>query len=314
MALAFLLAATAGWAADPKQPLTPLDQKEFFRPDLYISSAHAPLGDVLARLPQRAAWEAFLSGERAGWANPTDIAVWVDPRSGAASNILGAYPLIPGDGFGNRIAAESARGPVDEAYVERALRQFVRQHAALLGIDPGQLGAARVTQVNPDLWQVYIPQAYRGLPVRHGHLVASISHGNLVTIGVDTWGDVRDLDPTPLIPAEAALQAGYGYAEGPGPEDVLLEPARLEVIPFAPAQLQDGSSYVGPLGQGYGHRLVWSFVFQRPPEDARWEVLVDARDGQVLALQDVNHYVQRQVTGGVYPVTSTEVCPTPLKC
>jgi hypothetical protein len=31
-------------------------------------------------------------------------------------------------------------------------------------------------------------------------------------------------------------------------------------------------------------------------------------------MQDVNHYVQRQVTGGIYPVTSTEVCPSPLKC
>ena len=55
------------------------------------------------------------------------------------------------------------------------------------------------------------------------------------------------------------------------------------------------------MGRGYGHRLVWTFVFQRPPEDARWEVLVDAHTGEVLAFQDINHYVQRQVTGGVYP-------------
>ena len=41
---------------------------------------------------------------------------------------------------------------------------------------------------------------------------------------------------------------------------------------------------------------------------------MDARSGEILALQDINHYVQRQVTGGVYPITSTEVCPTPLKC
>jgi len=35
---------------------------------------------------------------------------------------------------------------------------------------------------------------------------------------------------------------------------------------------------------------------------------------ELLALQDINHYVQRQATGGIYPVTSTEVCPSPLKC
>jgi hypothetical protein len=310
LALAFGLVASPTWAADAKQPVTPLDQKEFFRPELSITSSHVPLEDAMGRLPNRAAWQRFALGEFAGWLDPQGVEVWIDPRSGAATNILGAYPLIPGDGIGNRLAAG---GAVDAAHVERAALAFVRRHAELLGIDVAQLGEARVTQVNPDLWQVYVPQTYGGLPVRHGHLVATISHGNLVTVGVDTWGNVSGLDTTPLVPAEAALQAGFAYAEGPGPEDVLLEPARLEVIPFDP-QPRDGGAFAGIAGQGYGHRLVWTFVFQRPPEDARWEVMVDARDGEVIALQDVNHYVQRQVTGGVYPVTSTEVCPTPLKC
>jgi trimeric autotransporter adhesin len=312
LALAFGLAGSAAFAAEPKQLLTPLDQKAFFKPDLAITSSHVPLDAVLPQLPSRARWESFNAGDRAGWANPSEITVWIDPRSGAASNIVGAYPLIPGDGFGNTLAADPGLdgGANGAAAVERAVRRFLRQHAGLLGIDLAQLGEARVTDVTPELWQVYIPQVYQGLPVRYGHLVASISHGNLVVVGVDTWGDVAGLEATPSIPAEAALQTGFAFVEGPGPEDVLIQPARLEVLPFAAAQFQDGA----PVGQGYGHRLVWSFVFQRPPEDARWEVLVDAHSGEVLALQDTNHYVQRQVTGGIYPVTSTGVCSTPLKC
>jgi hypothetical protein len=75
-----------------------------------------------------------------------------------------------------------------------------------------------------------------------------------------------------------------------------------------------GEKFSGPVGKGYGHRLVWSFVFSRPPDDARWETLVDAQSGEVLAFQDRNLYVDRQITGGVYPVTSTEICPTNGTC
>ena len=312
-----VLASSGAWAADPKQAVTALDQKAFFQPELSITSAHLALEDALARHPNRAAWDQFLAGSRAGFVNASDVKIWIDPRSGVATNIMGAYPLIPGNGLGNTLTLQrlgrDLRRPAlraDEELVEAAVRRFIRGHVALLGIEPAQLGAARVSQINPELWQVYIPQVYQGVPVRHGHLVASISHGNLVTIGADTWGNVSGLSLTPEVPAEAALQAGFGFAEGPGPEDVLLQPARLEVIPFSP----EAGAYAGPIGQGYGHRLVWAFVFQRPPEDARWEVMVDAHSGEVIALQDTNHYVERQVTGGVYPISSTEVCPTPLKC
>ncbi len=317
LALALGLAGSAAFAAEPKQPVTSLDNKAFFKPDLYISSSQLPLDAVLAQLPNRASWDAFVGGEREGWANPSEVAVWIDPRSGAATNILGAYPLIPGDGVGNRIAAPDAGlrgGETGAAGVERAVRRFIRQHAALLGVDPAQLGEARVGQVNDELWQVRIPQAYQGLPVRYGQLVATINHGNLVLIGTETWGNIRGLSVVPEVPAEAALQSGFAFADGPGADDVLLQPARLEVVPFAPTQFQSGEAFAGPVGQGYGHRLVWSFVFQRPPEDARWEVLVDARSGEVLSLQDLNHYVERQFTGGVYPLTSTELCNTPTQC
>ena len=310
LALVCALAAPA-WAAQPKEPVRDLDFKAFFVPELSISSSHAKLEEVLAGLPNREAWVTFLAGGREGFANPAEVKVWIDPRSGTATNILGAYPLIPGRGVGNRLTLRA--GGVDAGVVAAAVRGFIGQHATLLGIDVAQLGEARITQINPDLWQVYIPQVYQGIPVRHGHLAASISHGNLVTIGTDTWGNVAGLPAQPELSAEEALHAGFAFVDGPAGEDVLLQPAQLEVIPFAPER-QAARGAADAARSGYGHRLVWSFVFQRPPDDARWEVLVDARSGEVLALEDSNQYVQRQVTGGVYPVTSTEVCTTPLKC
>jgi trimeric autotransporter adhesin len=310
LALALGLGSSLAQAAEPKQALTPLDQKAFFKPDLYISSSQLPLEDVVGRLPNRAAWEGFAADARSGWASPADVKVWIDPRSGAATNLLGAYPLIPGDGFGNQITGK----PAEAADVEQAVRRFLRQHAPLLGIDPAQLGQPRVSQVTEELWQVRFPQAYQGLPVRHGHLVATISHGNLVLVGTESWGNVRDLGVVPAVTAEQALQTGFAFADGPTLEDVLLQPAQLEVVPFAPAQLQQGEAFAGDIGAGYGHRLVWSFVFQRAPEGARWQVSVDAHTGEVLALEDTNHYVQQPFTGGAYPLTSTEICNVISQC
>jgi trimeric autotransporter adhesin len=312
IAIACLLTAAPSRAAQPKEPARAIDYKAFFAPELAITSSHAELRQALPTLANRAAWESFLAGSRDGFVNPADVSVWIDPRSGAAVNILGAYPLIPGNGFGNAVTLQSLGATsVDARVVESALRGFVDRHQALLGIDVRQLGTARVTQVTEDLWQVYIPQAYEGIPVRYGALVASISHGNLVTIGTDTWGNVSGLFAEPAIPAEAALFTGFAYTEAAA-EDVILEPARLEVIPAASELAKSaGAEAAAP---GYLHRLVWVYVFQRPPDGARWEVMVDAHSGELIALQDVNHYVQRQATGGIYPVTSTEICPSPLKC
>jgi hypothetical protein len=316
-ALALVLPTAAAWAAQPKQTVTDLDQRAFFKPELYISSAHAPLADVQSRLPNQAAWDAFFQARLA--AGQEAVHVYIDPRSGAVTNIIGAFPIIPGSGAGNAVTLESlaqALGrpvpAVDAEVVGALVRRFVTQHRAVLGIDLRQLGPIQATQVRPDLWQVSAPQVVRGVPVRYGRLAASISHGNLVTIGTETWGDAR-VNVQPEVGADFALDAGFAQAGGRTVSDLVLQAPALEIVPVSPAA-QKGEGWDGAVGTGYEHRLVWSFIFQRAGEGARWEVLVDAHSGDVLALQDVNQYVQRQITGGVYPITSTEICPTPLKC
>jgi trimeric autotransporter adhesin len=315
--LGALLAGSAG-AANPTEPSTHLDGKAFFRPDLYLSSAHLPLEEILPQLPNREAWEAFLG--RTPPAGGPALHVFVDPRSGAVTNLIGAFPLVPGGGIGNRVTLESLGRrlgrplkALDPAAVADAVRAFARDHRAVLGLDLAQLGEARAVAVRPDLWQVSFAQAVGGVPVRDARLVATLNSGNLVTLGVETWGQAK-VDPRPALKPLQAVEAGFAYADGRADHDQIVREPRLEVVPFAPSEHQEGEAFAGPVGRGYGHRLAWTFAFRRPPEHAQWEVMVDAHTGEVLAFQDINHYAEQQLRGGAYPLTSTEICPSNPQC
>ena len=311
LALAFCFAApwgaaTSGAANAPgTDPASPLASRAFFRPELSIratlvrqeASTGAPGGEV---------WEAF----RARYGD--EVQVFVDSWSGTPATIVARIPLIPGDGQGNRVAlADLGRrlgrevAQVDERAVSDAFLSFVRQNQAAFGLDLGQLGAARAAEARPGLWQVHVPQVYQGIPVRHGRLAATISGGNLVLSGTETWSNVK-LDIRPRVTAEDALAAGFAHAGGRAVEDEVVAKPALAVVPFA-SQSEDGAP-------AYGHRLVWAFTFQRPPQMEVWEVLTDAHSGEVIAFEDTNHPVRRPMTGNAYPVTSTEQCTSATLC
>ncbi len=318
-ALGSLALAGALHALDPKMSDGSVSSLEFFEPELYISMAHEPLAEVQSQLPNRDAWDGLQAAHEASGAG--QVQVFIDPRSGTASNVMGVFPLIPGDGVGNRVSLEDLGArlgygvqKIDLGVVGDALQGFLRDHQAALGVDLSQLGKVRGEPVSPHLWQLSIPQTYQGIPVRHGRLAASISHGNLVTLGTEAWGNVRGLSTKPSIDAGSALEIGFGHLGGRLSLDRIVRPPTLEIVPLAPAEHQVGEGFGGPLGEGYRHRLVWTFAFVRPPEAGTFEMLVDAHGGQLLSLQDINQYGAEQVTGGVYPLTSTEVCPTNQTC
>jgi trimeric autotransporter adhesin len=314
-----LLTSGLAWGVEPRSSSSHLGQKEFFKPELYISTSHERVEEVLEDLPNRTAWESFLEAREHAGEPP--VRAFVDPRSGVATNLLGPFPLIPGRGAGNRVSFEelSARidrpvGKVDPTAVADAVRAFVQEKKALLGVDTAQLGATRAVQVAPDLWQIDIPQTYRGVPVRHGRLAATLNHGNLVLIGAETWGNVRGLSTLPKIGEVEAVEAGFGHVGGASAADVIVRRPLLEIVPVAPPEHQRGEGFGGQVGAGYRHRLAWTFAFRRRPDLETWEVIVDAHDGEVLAFQDLNRYATHQIKGGVYPLTSTEICPTNATC
>jgi Zn-dependent metalloprotease len=311
---ALLLTTSFGWAITPKRDLAPLDQKEFFKPELYISTSHVGLEDVRAQLANRNEWDTFLG--KYG----LNFQIFLDPRSGTPSNVLGPVPMIPGDGYNNTLTIQDVSNklgkPVNNVtakVVGDLVRRFLRENQAAFKIDLSQLGKVRVEKVTDELWHVNFPQVVNGIPVREGRVAATISHGNLVTMGTEGWGNVN-LDTNPKITRAQALEIGFKYVGEKQANDLIWKDAGLEIMPVAPSKGQSGEAYVGPVGEGFGHRLVWTYGFERAPELSRWEVIVDAHSGELLAFQDRNHYVNRKINGGVYPLTSTGVCPSAEFC
>ncbi len=316
-----MLASSVSWALQPPQnEIQPLKsavaEKAFFKPELTISSRNVHLDESRTQmgLAKNKAWNNFFAK------HGQDTQVYLDARSGIPTKIQLHYPLIPGNGYGNRLSTAGLGQrlgiqvqQVDAAVVDRAIRQFIHESLDVLGIDESQLGPARITQVTPELWQVHISQQVSGIPVAHGRLAATISHGNLILIGTETWGNVR-IPTAPYVAADRALENGLGHAGlFFSPKNFWKAPS-LQVVPFAPQQYQRGSSFAGPMGDGYGHRLVWAYGFYEEKGDNKWETQVDAHSGEVLALEDKNSYIDANITGGIYPLTNTDICPTNQTC
>jgi hypothetical protein len=152
-----------------------------------------------------------------------------------------------------------------------------------------------------------------GITVRDARLALTISHGNVVVFGTEGWGTVV-LPARARLAGEKAMDSAFAYAGGRSPRDKILQTPTLEIVTVAPAGTRADEPYTGRVGRGYAHRLVYSTTFQRPPEEARWETLVDAISGEVIAFRDKNLYENRQVTGGVYPLTNTGQCSAPETC
>jgi subtilisin-like proprotein convertase family protein len=297
----------------PKADTNSLTAKEFFKPELHISTSNLPLDQALATLANKNAWTEFA----AKYGQPQ---VYLDPRSGAATSISTRIPLIPGNGVGNSLKFDDVSlalgrkvGQVDTAVVADLIHKFVVGNTSAIGIDAAQLGAARAAQVSDTLWNVSIPQVVNGVPVRYGHLVAVINNGNLVLLGTETWGNVN-IATTPKINETEALDFGFAFAGGRAADDSIWKKPDLEIIPMAAKEYELGEAFAGPIGAGYKHRLVWSFGFQRKGDDARWELLVDAQTGEVLAFEDKNLYEKKKITGGVYPLTDTGICTANDTC
>jgi hypothetical protein len=316
IAIAMLLIIPGITAAfQPKQTDTPLDQKQFYKAELYISKSSLSFEEAAKNdLLNRAEWERFFA--KYG----SEFHVYFDPRSETPMNIMGRIPMIPGSGVGNqlrlkdisRILGRRVRR-MNSTLIGELILKFVLENKDLFGIDIDQLGPVNATQINDYLWHINIPQQVHDIPVRYGRLAAVINHGNLVLIGTETWGNVH-LDTVGKISSTEAMKIGFDYAGGRLQRDRIWKEAALEIIPFATEESvpREGSS--GLKGAGYGHRLAWVFGFQRTPELAQWEVLIDAHTGEVLAFQDKNAYIDKQIVGGAYALTNTEICPSNNRC
>lgn len=310
---ALLVTAEITWSFTPKESPTSLDKKEFFKPELSLSSSNVPLETLRGRFATASAWEKFSA--KYG----REFVIYLDPRSGTVTNILGAIPFIPGSGYKNNLQKSDPSNKlgrsaekINSRVVADLMSIFLKGNHAALGIDDSQLGKINASQVTDTLWQISIPQVVKGIPVRDGRFLATISYGNLIMMGTEAWGNVQ-IDVTPKINSAQALEIGFKYAGGRASSDRMWKEPELEILPAMPSG-QEAGAYSGPIGEGLTHRLTWTFGFTRPPELARWEVIVDAHSGELLAFLDKNQYTDQKIAGNVYPLTDTEICPSNEFC
>ncbi|HEX6202269.1 MAG TPA: endopeptidase, partial [Thermoanaerobaculia bacterium] len=145
--------------------------------------------------------------------------------------------------------------------------------------------------------QLNVQQAVAGVPVRGAFLSAVVNHGNLVLMGSRNWGAVA-VSTTPALGRDAAVAAAESYV-GRSFSDYWSAP-HLELVPVSTA---DDPSAI-PVGSGLGHRLVWAIGPHFADDHGTWEVLVDARSGEIVAFTDTNHYATKAVRGGVLPLSN----------
>lgn len=309
-----VLLSAMTWTSPPRLADVPLPVTAYSQSDLKITSATVPLDMVKEILTNSLEWSRF--EEEQG----SPFAVYIDPRSGVVATLITRTPLIPGTGSGNNVTLDTLGSrlgrPVEEITPEvvgEAVRTYANENRAVLAIDPEQLGPARAVQVTEYLWQVSIAQQVKEIPVRHGRLVATINHGNLVIAGTESWGNVS-IDTTPAISAKEAEEIGFSHVGGRFPQDSVWKPSVLELVPHTPPGREAAYQPGGSVGGGYGHRLAWVFGFERAAQAGTWEVIVDAHTGTVMAIKDVNHYAKAQIRGGVYPLTNRGPCAFPEKC
>src|SRR5437773_700088 len=94
---AFASAAPALAFAPRETQANQLAGKEFFQPELHLSSSNLGLQEALTRVANGGVWSRFLNDQGG------DVQVYLDPRSGTPSSIVLHSPIIPGTGAGNRL-------------------------------------------------------------------------------------------------------------------------------------------------------------------------------------------------------------------
>ena len=282
------LAATALPAVVARDGSAPYADREFSLGELYIRT-------TLTQATQLA--DGLAGGALAELGVPPNHA-YRDNLTGRWANLIITRPMIPGDGVGNRLTWESLgrSAPVDEAGMRHAaitaFRSFLADHAGALGISMDNLGDAYV-QIEGQLIQIAIPRVLDGVPVEGAFINASISHGNLILMGLSNWGDA-ELRTDPALAREGAIAAVRDHLSGIDIESFRGEP-ELRIVPV-------------DRGEALDHRLVWSVRPVLADSLGGWEGLVDAHSGELVAFRDTNHYADmRKVIGGVYPTSNDGV-------
>jgi trimeric autotransporter adhesin len=236
-------------------------------------------------------WDGFLTHTGGQWQ------LLLDTRSGMPALAEGSgEPWIPG--AGNSLRAE-ALGTVTASKMENIARDFMLRNPNLFPMSQDELVLVPegTVEVGGYFWHVQFQYVKNGVPVEGARVVFRVNNGNLVQFGMENILPNFQIDTVPSFAKETAWQMLDGYIGGFGEKDSVLEPGRLNILPFAPEG--DVGSFRGTTGKGSEYRLVYELIFHREGVMGTWMARIDAHSGEILSFVDTNKY--GSVTGGIYP-------------
>jgi hypothetical protein len=270
-------------------------------PRLWPSRELMPVEEASRSLlgPGVDAWSDFLRDDGGIWS------AIVDARSGLVEIAEGSgIAWIPGRGNDLTVAdlgAYLAGAPnVDVETLEHLARAFVEQRPQLFGVETRRLVLDREASM-PVADHVWFLQFHvltdDGVPIEGARVFFRVNNGNLIQFGAERVPPA-DLEPAPAAIGPAAAEAALAAALEPVTGDFwLLDDPRLSVLPTSAGEPDQAFD----LAEGYVLTPVWTIVFRHGGESETWQARIDARDGSLLELRDINRYAQ--VTGGYWPVS-----------
>ena len=289
---AMVAAGVPSYARAAVPPASAATAKAYRHPDLQIGHRLIPAGAVGGEAAARVAEDVAALGLR------PDLAFF-DPRGGRLASLLLSEPTLPGAGNGLAWPAASGAPASEAALGDEAWRRvllYLERHRDALRVDLRELDTPRIGVFEGGtLVQMRAGRVLDRIPVRESSVTAVIRHGNLVLLGLESWGDAAPARAA-LSPADArAVVAAHAHPH-------VLEGearARLEYVPAV-------------RGDGYGYRLAWAVPVTVRDDAGSWEGLVDAASGELLAFEDQNQYA-RYARGGVHPLSSDQRPPDGLE-
>ncbi|HEV8611213.1 MAG TPA: hypothetical protein VGS98_14255 [Thermoanaerobaculia bacterium] len=254
---------------------SPLAQKQFRHPDLYIRQQGKAIAELPAALAAKATADLSALGGQDGY---------IDPRSGRWSLLIMSRPLISGSGATQQSAREAVLG-------------YVTQFQTQLGVLPSEVGEPRVTVFDDGrVVQLHAQRVINGVPVRDAWLKTTLNSGNLVLMGTQNWATVA-LATQPVLTQNQAFERVQSHA---GTALTLRGAPELVIVPLENGD--DPNQVV--IGNGVTYRLAWAVTAVAGSDNGTWEGLVDAQTGELLAFRDMNQYFTRQLKGGIFPVSN----------
>jgi bacillolysin len=180
---------------------------------------------------------------------------------------------------------------VTERIAVQVAGQFLQEYGLLFGLKQPEKDLSLIKTSSGETGQIYAryQQIHQGIPVLGGELIVSLSQDQTVTGAIGEALPNLDLDPTPKIMPEQAVQAALesvvkGY--GMGVEDLVASEPDLWI--YNPALLGGPGPRVDS--------LVWRVeVTPREVHPLRELVLVDARAGIILLQFNQSDTIQRMV-------------------